>query len=119
MKPVREISRAEICALVQSHLDERGINVVLSGGSCVSIYSGEKYVSRNLDLVNIYSVKRRSIRESMSEIGFYEEGRYYKHPESQFLIEFPPGPLSVGVEPLKQIVPETQSLSIYADGGQF
>jgi len=39
----------------------------------------------------------------MQEIGFHERGRYFKHPESQFIIEFPVGPLAVGSEPVKQI----------------
>lgn len=33
-----------------------------------------------------------------------EEGRYFKHKDSPFIIEFPPGPLSVGGEPVKEIV---------------
>lgn len=30
----------------------KGISVVLSGGSCVSIYSGDRYVAMDLDFVN-------------------------------------------------------------------
>jgi len=103
MKSIQDMTQAELAAFVQSHLSERGIYVVLSGGASVSIYSNDKYVSHDLDLVNIYSVKRRAIRESMKEIGFSEVRRYYKHPESQFLVEFPPGPLAIGEEPIKQV----------------
>jgi hypothetical protein len=49
-------------------------------------------------------VNRRKIREAMTAIGFYEEGRYFKHADSQFFVEFPPGPLSIGEEPVRQIV---------------
>ena len=38
------------------------------------------------------------------EIGFYEEGRYFRHSDSQFFVEFPPGPLAIGEEPVKEIV---------------
>ena len=93
----------EFGAFVQSHLRKSGIEVVLSGGATVSIYRSNKYVSHDLDLVNMFSVSRKAIRIAMFEIGFSEEGRYFKHPDSQFLIEFPPGPLSVGKEPVKQI----------------
>jgi hypothetical protein len=103
MKLIVEMTQGEIGAYVHSHLIKRGINCVLSGGAAVSIYSNGRYVSRDLDLVNIYSTKRRLIRESMHEIGFSEEGRYFKHPDSQFLVEFPPGPLTVGTEPVKEI----------------
>jgi hypothetical protein len=39
----------------------------------------------------------------MSEIGFREEGRYFMHPDSEFMVEFPPGPLTVGAEPVRQV----------------
>ncbi len=39
----------------------------------------------------------------MERIGFKEKGRYFVNPETQFLIEFPQGPLSVGEEPVKVI----------------
>ena len=77
--------------------------MVLSGGAAVSLYSNNRYVSLDLDLVNPYFVKRRAIRETMQEIGFREEGRHFTHPDTQFFVKFPPGPLAVGVEPVKQI----------------
>ena len=39
----------------------------------------------------------------MERIGFKEKGRYFVNLETQFLIEFPQGPLSVGEEPVKAI----------------
>jgi hypothetical protein len=39
----------------------------------------------------------------MATLGFQEKGRYFEHPETEYLVEFPPGPLSVGDEPVKQI----------------
>lgn len=103
MKPISEMEPAEFGAFIQSHLRKKGITVVLSGGAVVSIYSKGLYVSNDLDLVNIYSKKISAIREAMKEIGFNEEARYFKHPQSQIIIEFPPGPLTVGEEPVKQI----------------
>jgi len=103
MKPIKEMSQGELGAFVQTHLRQKGIDLVLSGGATVSIYSADKYVSRDLDLVNIYSVNFRKIKDGMQEIGFSEEGRYFSHPETQFLVEFPPGPLTIGEEPVKQI----------------
>lgn len=103
MKPVKGMTRAELAAYVQGHLDDNGITVVLSGGAAVSIYSGDKYVTMDLDLVNIYSVKRRAIRQAMQAIDFHEEGRYFAHPDTPYFVEFPPGPLSIGEEPIQQI----------------
>ena len=103
MKSIREMSQPEIGALVVSHLKKMGIPVVLSGGAVVSIYSHARYVSKDLDLVNIYSHRVGEIKNAMASMGFREEGRYYRHPDSEFFIEFPPGPLSVGTEPIREI----------------
>jgi hypothetical protein len=39
----------------------------------------------------------------MDEIGFREQGRYFVHLDIVFFIEFPPGPLIVGTEPITNI----------------
>ena len=103
MIPIGDMTLIELAAFVQSHLREKGIDVILSGGASVTFYSYSKYVSSDIDLVNTYFVSRRVIRESMHEIGFYEVGRTFQHSETQFFVEFPPGPLSVGKEPVHQI----------------
>jgi hypothetical protein len=103
MKSIKEMTQGELAAFIQSHLREKGIDVVLSGGATVSIYSSNRYVSWDLDLINPYFVKRRALRETMQELGFHEEGRHFEHPDTKFFVEFPPGPLAVGVEPVKHI----------------
>ena len=115
MKPPAAMTQPEIGAYVQSHLAKVGIEVVLSGGASVSVYSNGEYVSKDLDMVNVNSARRPAITKAMNEIGFAEEGRYFIHPESRFLVEFPPGPLAVGAEPVKsvqQITLSTGSLRI-------
>jgi hypothetical protein len=37
MTPIADMSRAELAALIQTHLRTKGIDMVLSGGACVSI----------------------------------------------------------------------------------
>ncbi len=104
MKSVNKMTQGELAAFIQSQLEKKGIEVILAGGAAVAIYSDNKYVSKDLDLINIYGVNRRNIRDAMTEFGFYAEGRYFRHPDSQFFVEFPPGPLAIGEEPVKQIV---------------
>ena len=103
MKKIPEMTQIEIAAFVQTHLRKNGIDVVLCGGAATGFYSDNQYVSGDLDLINRYSISRKRIEKAMGEIGFYEQARYFKHPESEFLIEFPPGPLSVGVEPVGKV----------------
>lgn len=64
MKSIQAMTQSEIGAFVQSYLREKGITVVLSGGALVSIYSSNKYVSRDLDMVNAILLK-----ETLSENG--------------------------------------------------
>jgi len=93
----------ELAAYISSHLRDHGIEVVLSGGSCVAIYSRGKYVSLDLDFIDSRATKRAKIREALKEIGFQEKNRYFIHPDTQFFLEFPSGPLSVGREPVREI----------------
>lgn len=104
MKHIKNMSQIELAAYVQSHLMKGGIKVVLSGGASVSFYSNNKYVSHDLDLINVNFVKWQKIKNSLSELGFMEHGRHFIHPDTQFIVEFPDGPLSVGEELVKEIV---------------
>lgn len=103
MKVVAEMTQAEVAAHVQSYLADQGIEVVLSGGACVSIYSNDRYVSLDIDFVNAYLASRKAIQDAMKEIGFIEHGRHFTHPQTKFFVEFPPGPLAVGAEPVREI----------------
>ena len=111
MKSIAEMSRAELGAFVQEHLRRRGIDVVLSGGACVSIYSQDRYVSMDLDMIHtsLTRPKRKSIHDAMSELGFAEDGRYFKHSDTDLFIEFPAGPPAVGEEPVKEICERVES----------
>lgn len=103
MKKIKNMSQVELAAYVQDALQAEGIQVVLSGGSAVSFYSSDKYVSKDLDLINTSFSRRSKIKAIMDKLGFHEQGRYFIHPETTFFIEFPDGPLSVGEEPVKEI----------------
>lgn len=96
MKPIASMTQAELGAYIQTQLYAEGIEVVLSGGAVVAIYTAGKYVSNDLDLVNRYSVRRSAIQAVMESLGFAEAGRHFEHPDTAFYVEFPPGPLSFG-----------------------
>jgi hypothetical protein len=94
----------ELAAFVCSHLDGRGIRVTLTGGGCVSLHGGGRHISYDLDFIENLPVTRRKLKAALAEIGFSEERRYFKHPDSEFFLEFPAGPLAVGGEPVREIV---------------
>jgi hypothetical protein len=105
VKPIKDMSTGELAAFISTHLKRNGIDVVLSGGSCVSIFSENKYVSGDLDFIEFGSISIRKLKRVLGEIGFfYGKDRYFRSSETDIFLEFPPGPLSVGEEPIKEIV---------------
>jgi hypothetical protein len=75
LKPVKEMTVGELAAFIASHLEKHGIEVVLSGGSCGTIYSRQQYVSADLDFIERGAIRRKDLRKALEEIGFYEENR--------------------------------------------
>lgn len=103
MKAIAQMGLGELAAYVHSHLARNGIQVVLSGGSCVAIYASDRYSSMDLDFVERLHVTRRKLAKALAEIGFAEKDRYFVHPDTDFYLEFPSGPLAVGGEPVKNV----------------
>jgi hypothetical protein len=103
VKPIGEMTQAEVGARVQTLLEGKGIDVVLSGGGAVALFTSGMYVSHDIDLVNRYSVSGSAIPETMAELGFKKEGRHFVHPDTEFYVEFPPGPLTIGEQPICEI----------------
>jgi len=103
MKTISRMTQAELAAYVQSHLQKKGITVILSGGAAVAIYTVNKYVSADIDFVDVCYADRKKFKAAMEEIGFSEKNRYFIHPDTKHSVEFPPGPLSVGDEPVRRI----------------
>ena len=103
MKAVRDMTLGELAAHVCAHLKAHDIEVVLTGGACVMLYGDGNYVSYDLDFVERISAGRRRLKAVLAELGFTERDRYFSHPETEFFLEFPAGPLAVGEEPPGEI----------------
>ena len=89
MKPLAAMTQPEIGAYVQSHLAKVGIEVVLSGGASVSVYSNGEYVPKDLDIVNVNFARRPAITKAMNEIGFAEEDAISSTPNHASLLNSP------------------------------
>lgn len=100
MSTISKLGRAETAALIVETLAKHGIDVVLVGGSCVCVWTNERFGSLDLHFVDISYARRKQIANALAEIGFRAEGntRYFRHPASQWSVEFPPAPLAVGDE---------------------
>lgn len=100
---IKGLSIEDFAIVISDYLTKNGIEAILSGGACVTIYTKNKYMSYDLDFVLISSDKQKKARQLLTEIGFYEEDRYFKHSDTEFFIDFVSPPLSVGQEPVKEI----------------
>jgi len=97
----KNITIRNLAALVCHALTKVGIDAVLVGGACVSIYTDNTYVSYDLDFVSHASLK--DIAEILSGLGFQRESsRHFIRKDCPFFIEFVAPPVSVGNEPIKK-----------------
>ncbi len=90
----------ELAALVSEALQAAGIQAVLSGGAAVSIYTRNEYESGDLDFISGENMD--SIERVMSELGFERRGRTFVHPQAVYFVEFPPGPLAIGEQLIRE-----------------
>lgn len=92
----QKCTEEELWKYVAWELARHDIDVVLVGGAVVSIYSKGAYRSGDLDFV-LYDYSRKALNQVLSEIGFQQEGRFYKHPDCTHLfLEFASFPASIG-----------------------
>jgi hypothetical protein len=95
-----KIGIKELAALVSEKLRRNGIDSILVGGACVSIYTKNRYQSFDLDFVTHAAIKE--VVPLLAEIGFQRESsRHFVRPDCPFFIEFVAPPAAVGDEPLK------------------
>jgi len=87
-----------VAAAVAAGLRDHGIQAVLTGGACASLYSDGAYHSRDLDFVIIGGTTQALMDAAMAVSGFARRGDRYVHPRARFYVEFPRGPLAIGGE---------------------
>ena len=109
---IASMSLIELGSHICTALAKANIDVVLSGGSCVQIYSDGAYTSYDLDMINRYNDPFKKIKLVMESLGFQEEGKYFTHPNTHYFIEFPPGPLGVGDATVSSIQEITTSYGV-------
>lgn len=67
----------DLACFMYQLLKDNGIDAVLVGGACVSIYSQNRYQSYDLDFVTYEELKQ--IEKVLSNIGFKRTGRCFSH----------------------------------------
>lgn len=96
----KNMNLKDFAIAVAKGLSKHDIDVVLTGGAVVSIYSEGKYVSKDADFLS--ETDNQNIESAMLEIGFKRKGKDFTHPDTEFSAEFPGRLLVIGDEPLKR-----------------
>ena len=88
----------ELAVIVSEALEAAGIVATLSGGSAVSAYTENRYVSEDLDFVTTALLE--DLEPVLEPLGFVHTGSLrlsvFEHPATRWYLEFPPAPLSFG-----------------------
>jgi hypothetical protein len=95
----KKMSLQDFAIAVAEALKEKEMEVILTGGAVVSIYSEGKYVSKDADFLSL--TDHQSIKQAMHDLGFKNLGKDFYHDNSQFTVEFPGYELVIGDEPMK------------------
>lgn len=93
------MSLQDFAMTVAEALKEKNIDVILTGGAVVSIYSEGKYVSKDADFLS--ETDHQTIKKAMFDLGFKSLGKDFYHDDCSFTAEFPGYELVIGDEPMK------------------
>lgn len=98
----KKIDIRTLAAMVSAKLKENGIDALLVGGACVSIYTKNRYMSYDLDFISYAPVKE--IAPVLEELGFKREGsRNFIHKDCPLFVEFVSPPPAIGDEQVKVV----------------
>ncbi|PKM83135.1 MAG: hypothetical protein CVU89_03135 [Firmicutes bacterium HGW-Firmicutes-14] len=89
-KNERQIS---IAGIITKALEPIGITPVVVGGAAVEFYTLGQYATMDMDFVGIIN---NEMKEIMAGLGFAKEGRYWRIPATDIMVEFPSDRLAPG-----------------------
>jgi len=93
---LRKIKIKELAGFIIEYLKKHGVKAILVGGSCVSIYTKNKYQSYDLDLVTYSELDE--LETILGKIGFRRTGRLFEHSDCPYILDFVAPPVSIGGE---------------------
>jgi len=99
MKFTKKLTLEHFAIAVATELKSHDIDVILTGGAVVSIYSTGKYVSKDADFLS--ATDHKTITRVMHTLGFKSIGKDFYHDDTDFTVEFPGSQLVIGNSPMK------------------
>jgi len=100
------ISLEDLAGYLSKELKKRGIDLILVGGACVTIYSRNQYQSYDLDFIVYEDMKE--VKKALKELGFIEKGGYFQRLDCKWFVEFVSSPAAVG----REIISEFEEIKV-------
>jgi hypothetical protein len=94
------ISLENLAGLISEELRKDGIEIILVGGACVTIYSKNNYQSYDLDFVTYEDLSK--VAKALKRLKFESTSGYFRHANCPWIVEFLSPPISVGDEAITQ-----------------
>ena len=102
----KRITLEDLAGFLSDELRQRGIEVILVGGACVTIYSQNRYQSYDLDFVTYEDMKR--VKLALKDLGFHEKQKYFQRKDCKWFVEFVSPPTAVG----KELISDFHSMKV-------
>jgi hypothetical protein len=95
------MSLEDLVIVIGEFLKTKGVDIILVGGACVTIYSKNAYISGDLDLITYHDGKK--VKQYLAELGFeFTASKYFVHKNTDYIVEFVNPPISIGNEPVHE-----------------
>lgn len=94
----KSISLEDLAGFLSEQFRNRGIDIILVGGACATIYSHNRYQSYDLDFITYEDIK--AVKQLLHELGFIEKDGYFRHKHCCWFVEFVSPPVAVGNDPV-------------------
>jgi hypothetical protein len=97
-------SLVDVAFHVCTHLANRGITAVLTGGSAATYYAPDAYQSKDIDFVLEFALTTKAVATAMADAGFSRSGSVYSCPDTILTVDLIEGPIAVGSEIISDYV---------------
>lgn len=95
----KSISLEDLAGYLSKELRKDGIDLILVGGACVTIYSKNRYQSYDLDFITYEDLNK--VKKALKKYGFEYQSKYFTREDCPWIIEFVSPPVAIGNEPIR------------------
>ena len=92
--------QVSIAGIITATLEPLNIRPIVVGGTAVEFYTLGQYATLDIDFVGIINDK---MKKALADLGFLKEGRYWRIPQTDIMIEFPSDELAGTIDKVQPV----------------